>query len=198
PIPLITPGAEALTVSNNCPLQELSRAHKRKLDLCDLLEDIADSLPEPDRVLCMQAAAILTIELPMHHADEDLGLFPLLRKRCLPGDRFDAIADRLGEEHVDLEASLAEIVAMLRSYSGGAQSDGVDQAAGYALRGLFEGLRRHIAWEEATVMPLARERLQDDDLAELKQAMAEHRVGQRPDALGRKSNKGTLFSEADA
>lgn len=167
------------------PRKTLAKAHETKLQLCDLLEEIADNLPQPDRLQCMHAANILTRELPIHHADEDLGLFPILKERCQPEDRFDAIAARLSDEHVDIEASMAEVIAALNGYADGAPPASGGNAVGYALRGMFEGLRRHIAWEEATVTPLAKDRLTPEDWRELHGIMIELRVGARPNALMR-------------
>jgi cytochrome c553 len=167
------------------PLEALQEAHGRKQDLCDLLEMIADALPSPDRALCMRAAAQMTIELPVHHADEDLGLFPLLRARCRSEDRIEPVLDRLSDEHMDDEASMEEIVLLLRRFAAGNARDDQGAAAGYALRGFFEGQRRHIAWEEAVVMPLARARLSQEDLAQLSECMDQNRKGTRPCALRR-------------
>ena len=40
------------------------------------------------------------------------------------------------------------------------------------LRGFFISLRRHIRWENATVIPLARRTLTEADLAQLREAVA--------------------------
>jgi hypothetical protein len=46
---------------------------------------------------------------------------------------------------------------------------------GYMLRSFFESYRRHIAWENTIVLPLARARLTGEDLDKLGRAMAGHR-----------------------
>lgn len=167
------------------PLDEIDEAHVRKLALCDLLEGIADDLPNPDRANCMRAAAQITIELPIHHADEDLGLFPILRGCCRPEDRVEPLLARLEDEHLDDEATMEEIVTLLRRYAAGEASDSDADAAGYALRGFFEGQRRHLALEDVMVMPLARMRLNRADLKRLKHQMEQNRQGLRPSALRR-------------
>lgn len=167
------------------PLETLCAAHQRKLELCNMLETIADELPTPDRALCMRAAALITIELPVHHADEDMGLFPLLRARCNPTDRIEPVLGQLSDEHMDDEANMEEIVTLLRRFAAGDAGGAQGASAGYALRGFFEGQRRHIAWEEAVVMPLARARLSPSDLDTLSKRMAQNRKGVRPSALMR-------------
>jgi hemerythrin-like domain-containing protein len=44
------------------------------------------------------------------------------------------------------------------------------------LRSFFESYRRHIHWENAVVLPLARSRLNAEDLVRLEQAMYENRL----------------------
>ena len=50
---------------------------------------------------------------------------------------------------------------------------------GYMLRGFFETQRRHVAWENAVVMPLAYARLTQDDLRELSRVMLDNRKEKR-------------------
>lgn len=178
-------GSACVGVRSENPLDQIDQAHRRKLALCDTLEEIADRLPNPDRVMCMQAAAQLTIEAPVHHADEDLGLFPLLRMRCPQEDRIEPVIDRLKDEHLDDEAAIEEVATLLRTYAAGQEPSTSATGVGYALRGFFEGQRRHVAWEEATVIPLARLRLSKTDLHRLLGIMARNRCGARPSALQR-------------
>ena len=44
---------------------------------------------------------------------------------------------------------------------------------GYMLRGFFVAIRRHVKWENATVLPLARQTLTEVDLDELREAIIE-------------------------
>ena len=46
---------------------------------------------------------------------------------------------------------------------------------GYMLRGFFERYRRHVHWENQLVMPLARQRLNRDDLEQLAARLGENR-----------------------
>lgn len=167
-------------------LVRLEEAHETLKRLADLMEEIADDMPHPNRTACMHAAALLSGELPLHHADEDLGLFPVLRKRCLPEDRIDVVLDRLETDHVDDEAALAEIVPTLTGLAWEGELEIDPSSVGYALRGFFEAQRRHIAWEQALVMPLARVRLTADDWQQVAAAMQANRAGPKPDALARR------------
>ena len=181
--------------SNPLSLDALSRLaaeHVEQRALCDMLEAIADMLPRmPERRRCLEALEMLERHLPMHHADEELGLFPLLKARCGPEDRIEAILAELEDEHVDDEALLTEVVLTLRALAADRGPEREPAIAGYVLRGFFESQRRHIAWEEATIMPLALERLRSCDLAALGEAMADNRRGARPDVFMRRGCDGS-------
>lgn len=165
-----------MTLQRN-PLDVIAAAHHSQVQLCDALERIADGLPdEVDRRLCVQVADLLRYDLPLHHDDEELALFPMLRTRQNPGDRLDVILDRLASEHAsdnDLASEIADSLEQL----GRGEAVANPEMFGYMLRGFFERYRRHIQWEEELVMPLARRRLAADDLKNLARRMERNRGG---------------------
>ena len=68
-------------------LDLIEHEHHIQAQICDSLEQIADDLPDgADKRLCAQVASALREELPLHHRDEECGLFPLIERRALPGD----------------------------------------------------------------------------------------------------------------
>jgi hemerythrin-like domain-containing protein len=158
------------------PLEIIQHAHLAQSELCDALERIADGLPDDvDRRLCAWAASSLKYDVPLHHRDEDQGLFPQLRRRAWPSDSMDAILDRLTHEHdsdTDLGTELAEWLDHLAEGRRLANPDMV----GYMLRGFFESYRRHLHWEDTLVMPVARRRLGDDDFIVIAEVMERNRV----------------------
>ncbi len=117
---------------------------------------------------------MLRVDLAVHIRDEEEGLFPLLRQRALPSDNFDEIAEVLSLEHASDEGFAEEIVDQLESLKDGKRPHNPDML-GYMLRGFFETQRRHLAWEDAVVLPLARERLTAVDLRKLSGIMLENR-----------------------
>jgi hemerythrin-like domain-containing protein len=163
------------TVFARNPLDMIAHAHGMQMQLCDALERIADGLPDDvDRRLCAQAASSLTYDLPLHHHDEETGLFPLLRKRALAEDQVDEILSRLAAEHVTDTDFAGEIVESLEILGRGEKVRNPDMV-GYMLRGFFERYRRHVHWENTLVIPLARLRLTDEDLESLSQLMERNR-----------------------
>lgn len=157
------------------PLDVIANAHATQVQMCDAMERIADGLPEDvDRRLCAQVAACLQFDLPLHHHDEEMALFPLLRQRALPEDGLDQILERLAHEHSSDNDFASEIAEALETLSQGGRPANPEML-GYMLRGFFERYRRHVHWENALVMPLARLRLTPEDLEVLQASMSESR-----------------------
>lgn len=126
----------------------LKRAHDAQLTLCEALEEIADSLPaNVNRQKCIYAAKSLVPLVNGVHRYEEEALFPLLERKGA-GDRemADAIA-RLKFEHVEDECFAEELTDTLTRLGSGDGSVNAE-AAGYMLRGFFELIRRHIAFEQ--------------------------------------------------
>ncbi len=157
------------------PLDMIAHAHAVQVQMCDAMERIADGLPDDiDRRLCAQVAACLQFDLPLHHYDEESSLFPLLKMRALPDDGLEGILDRLASEHSSDTDFASEIAESLEVLGQGKKSPNPDML-GYMLRGFFERYRRHVQWENALVMPLARIRLTAEDLDALAASMESNR-----------------------
>jgi len=157
------------------PLDRLEQAHAFHASLCDMLEAIADSLPdEVDALQCRQALTCLQLELPLHHKDEEDGLFPLLELRAKPEDKLPEVMAQLSLEHATDESFSDELSHELDSLSQGHHPQNPNML-GYMLRGFFENYRRHLHWENTVLLPLARKRLTSSDLKQLAKTMQEHR-----------------------
>ena len=167
--------SEKLSPLARNPLDMIASAHAVQVQMCDAMERIADGLPdEVDRRLCAQVASCLQFDLPLHHHDEEEGLFPLLRQRAMPEDGLDQILERLAQEHSSDNDFASEIAEALETLSQGGRPANPEML-GYMLRGFFERYRRHVHWENTLVMPLARLRLTAEDLAALQARMNESR-----------------------
>ncbi len=167
------------------PLDFIATEHERQLLACEWLkqhaEDIAEGCGAPNAAIL----GFLTKDLPLHTADEEKSLFPLLRKRCQPEDNIEQTLDQLHSEHA-LDGDVAEfIVSDLAVIAKGAVLINPIHLA-INLRNFAESHRRHVAWENAIVLPLAHRRLTEADLIGLGQAMADRRGLKFPE---RASNK---------
>ena len=158
---------DAATCQAPDPIAILREEHALQNELCDLLEAIADGLPHQfDRSLADVSVSILETGMPSHMRLEEEALFPLLRRRISATHALHSALECLEHEHDRDGAALVEIIDALRSAITDGRVSNPDML-GYMLRGFFDGQRRHIAWEEAVVLPVAREVLTPDDLREL-------------------------------
>jgi hypothetical protein len=161
------------------PLAMISREHSEHLDLCTRLEEIADSLPNNvDRHACTCAALALRYRVGVHHTLEEEVLFPLLTARAGGDVALMGTLLRLKDEHRTDEGYCDEVLELLTALSTGARPANAE-AAGYLLRGLFECMRRHIAFEEDHLLPKAREVLEEGDLQTLALKMEKIRTGRK-------------------
>jgi hemerythrin-like domain-containing protein len=167
-------------LSSRNPLDVLAQEHRFQAEVCNGLERIADGLPdEIDRRLCQQVVSCLRYDLPLHHRDEEEGLFPLLRRRAAEGDSIHEVLDHLERDHSTDEGFADELIETLERLAAGHRPPNPEMV-GYMLRGFFEGYRRHIHWEETLVIPLARQILTEADRAELAARMSANRLGEQP------------------
>ncbi|TDI57909.1 MAG: hemerythrin domain-containing protein [Alphaproteobacteria bacterium] len=157
------------------PLALMRLEHKRQRQVWDRLEALAEELStDPAFNEAAAILAILTEELPRHAEDEEADLFPLLERRCLPDDNIGDIVAQLRSEH-ELDEDLSNfIVSDLEVLAKGAKLANPVRLL-FNARAFAEAQRRHIAWENTVLLPLARRRLTEADLKELGRNMAARR-----------------------
>lgn len=157
------------------PVEYFYAEHFRQRCLCVALDEVMASPSDPR--VPKRAAAILEFlehELPRHIEDEEQTLFPMLRLRCKAEDRIDQILGLLCEEHERDDVLGAALMAGLRRIAAGTASPSWD-AFWRAATAFSETQRRHLAWENAVVLPLVRKRLNVADMVALGRAMAARR-----------------------
>jgi hemerythrin-like domain-containing protein len=124
----------------------LDRAHTEQLALCRELEEIADSLPASiNRQKCIYAAKALGPLIKGIHHYEETVLFPQLQSNPDATEALGPTLERLKFEHCEDECFAEELTDALLKLGSGEQVN--MEAVGYMLRGFFEGIRRHIAFE---------------------------------------------------
>jgi hemerythrin-like domain-containing protein len=156
-------------IVSDSPLDLFYQEHEQQELVFAKLEQIADDLPdEVDGYMFAKVSVYLKQDLAIHIRDEEDGLFLLLSKRALPEDNVGEILAQLQREHMTDEGYANELSESLEEIAcGGRPKD--PNALGHMLRACFESHRRHLAWENAVVLPLAKKRLTSDDLEELAQ-----------------------------
>lgn len=161
------------------PLARIAETLKTKQWICDLVEKIADSLPEPSSLLCLRAGCVLRDDLPRYLADFGRYLLPRLRDRHSDSKWIMRMLDQIEADHVQLEMSIDEVADLLERIGAGKARHQERIVAGYALRGFFEGLRRQISWEQALILPLAGESLTREDMQAIAEGIRKNRRSQR-------------------
>lgn len=157
------------------PLGFILAEHYRQRVLCDRLDAMTEE-HEVDPV-ASHAAELLSFlkqDLALHTADEEQDLFPLLRKRCPEDDGIDSVLSQLSAEH-ELDQDLVEfMIDDLELLAGGLDLANPVRFLVNA-KELATTQRRHLSWENRTVLPIARRRLTNEDLVDLGRAMAARR-----------------------
>lgn len=161
--------------SFGAPIDFIAIEHEHQLAVCAVLDRL---LRNPRHGA--QPATVETIrdyllhDLPMHIADEEEDLFPLLRRRCPESDDVEGIFAILHQEH-KIDGRLNKVVSDDLEFivSGRAFLD-----PARFLMNLFafvETQRRHLAWENSVVLPRARRYLTIEDCTSLGRRMAARR-----------------------
>lgn len=155
------------------PLEYILADHLRQRVLCILCEQLAEA-DGLDIRIAEEVVSYLKTDMVVHVIDEEQDLFPLIRRRAQEGDDIEDALGQLSGEHAS-EEDLAKSI-----------TDGLEDAIAQPDQALSEQLkqhltdfaqneRRHLALENATVMPLAKVRLSDRDLGDLSARMAARR-----------------------
>ena len=156
------------------PLDFFFAEHFRHRQLCGLIDQLsAATFFDPGPIA--EVIDFLRFEAPIHIIDEEEDLFPLLRRRCLAEDEVEGVLGVLSAEH-KADGVLGRAV---RTYlercldsraAPGANLDGRRDLAAFAAQE-----RRHLALENAVVLPIARQRLTPEDLTGLARRLAARR-----------------------
>jgi len=131
----------------------------KQLELCNSLEDIADSLPDDvDPQDCLHTARALYPAVKSAHEFEENVLFPVLDEIKKSDAALESSLERLRYEHWEDESYAQELTDVLMDWAKGDKSRN-PETTGYMLRGFFEGIRRHIAFEGEHIIPKVRQML---------------------------------------
>jgi len=154
------------------PLDWIVDEHFRQRAVCHVLERIARNPRHGGNAEEVEEALdYLEDELPLHIADEEDDLLTLLSRRCQIGDRFGEISVALRENHVSQRWLSGAMLPELRRLIAHEPLGNPVQFFGNAVR-LSAMIQRHLIWENAVLVPLARRRLKNPDFPYLAGKMA--------------------------
>ena len=122
--------------------------------ICAELEAIADSLPaSADHQMCIQVTRSLLPLIKQAHQFEEDQLFPQLLKVSDPHLDLAQTIKRLHAEHLSDEDYAEELCNAISSFLADVYHSKAENL-GWMLRGFFESIRRHIAFEREHILPL--------------------------------------------
>lgn len=156
------------------PLSFFFAEHYRHRQLCRAIDELSASTFF-DAARIAEVVDFLRFEAPIHIIDEEEDLFPLLRRRCLTEDDLEGVLGVLSAEH-KADAVLGGTVRRhLEQCLEKRLAPGGDLEMRKALAAFAAQERRHLALENAIVLPIARLRLTAEDLTGLSRRLAARR-----------------------
>ena len=155
------------------PLDYILADHLRQRVLCVLCEQLADA-KDLDSTIATEVVAYLKSDMVVHVIDEEQDLFPLIRRRAKEGDDIEQALGQLSGEHAS-EEGLAQTITQGLETALAHPGTKLDDELRTALRQFANNERQHLALENATIMPLAKVRLNERDLRDLAARMAARR-----------------------
>ncbi|HAY08201.1 MAG TPA: hemerythrin domain-containing protein [Hyphomonas sp.] len=156
------------------PLIWFFAEHYRHRDVCARLLEAVRSVTCDEQSL-REIFNFLDTDLPLHVIDEEDDLFPLLRRRCEPDDQIEKVLGMLSAEHANDMNEAAAVKLLVAA----ALAEGRGLACYNDAPSIIEPFclqqKRHIALENAVVLPIARHRLNSEDLRSLGRRLAARR-----------------------
>jgi len=156
------------------PLSVIVQNRTTQRTICDNLEQIADQLGGPvDHDLCLSVLQRLENDLPLYHLDEEL-FFSVLCSQNETDQTLAKLAELATAEHRINEMYFFELAEPLSDIGTGGERYNIN-TVGYMLRCCFEGLRRHLNWEDAVLVHGHLEMLTGPGLKTLEAGLARNR-----------------------
>lgn len=153
------------------PLDQIMGHLNDAEEICDLLEAVADRLPQTVSFACREISQACMHDLPRLYDEIRFALVPIMRARVNGDAANAAILDRLEADITHDSARFGELMELLDCYSEKSDTRLAPDAFGYALRGYFESMRRILLWQRMVLLPLAEKVLEESDLEKLEEAL---------------------------
>ena len=173
PISMTDRSPKTASVSND-PLSVIVQDRSNQRVICDHLEQIADQLGgSVNRDLCHSVLQSLESDLPLYHLDEEL-FFSVLCSQDESDRALAKYAELATAEHRLNETYFFELAEPLSDIGAGGTLYNIN-TVGYMLRCCFEGLRRHLNWEDTVILDGRLETLTAPGLRTLEAGLARNR-----------------------
>lgn len=144
-------------------IEFLLSEHLNHRRMCRSLEELAVA-QDFDALKITALVDFIRFDLTLHVIDEEEDVFPLLRRRCLPEDDIEEILDRLAAEHAQDKTLSERARDVLNACLIVRRPPHAIEGGAETLRAFAHHERRHLALENAVIIPLARRRLNAADI----------------------------------
>lgn len=144
-------------------IEFLLSEHLNHRRMCRALEDLSVA-QDFDALRITALVDFIRFDLTLHVIDEEEDVFPLLRRRCLPEDEIEQILDRLAGEHAQDKTLSERARDVLNACLIVRRPPHAIEGGAETLRAFAHHERRHLALENAVIVPLARRRLSMADI----------------------------------
>lgn len=156
---MVDSGAESGRMNPSAtPQSAFARVFADYLDsqkiICDELEAIADSLPRSmNKEACLRVSQALLPLLKRAHQFEESQIFPLLTTAQNAHLDLALTIGRMRSEHLSDEDYAEDLCKAILNNLKNADRHSAENL-GWMLRGFFESIRRHIAFDREHILPL--------------------------------------------
>lgn len=155
------------------PLDHLAAENARLLRVCAQLEIIALNASRLAQHSIPVLVPYLRWDYPAHLDWLERSFLPLLESACFVGDSVSGpIAQLVMEQGLD-RSKAVRLAGLLTEYGQDA-SEGLEQRVALASGSFADTQKRHVAWLDMTVFPLAQERLTAEHMKELGRTLEGH------------------------
>lgn len=162
------------------PLDCLAGRRLNLLALCTVLDALPSRGIALARLLAPGIAGYLTHDFAALATEEEDELLPRLASRLLLGDDLDELVDQLRDEHRRDLAAAHALAVQCRNFAEGEDEEWPELSD--SLVNFAERQRRHLLWEDATIITMARQRLIAEDYADWKRSAGGcYRISTSPD-----------------
>jgi hypothetical protein len=144
------------------PLDLLVGLRLNLLAVCAIFKALPSGSATLTRTLAAAFAAYLSRDFVNLIVEEEEGLLPHLNRRLMLGDDLDDVISQLSDEHRQDREQAKILAARCSDFAAGTDEDWPELCE--ALAHFAEKQRRHLTWEDATILPMARNRLSGEDL----------------------------------
>ncbi len=156
------------------PIDFIVVEHLKHRILCWIIDNIANEKYINNDVL-LSTIDYLDGDFKLHIEDEEKELFPALLRRAKPEDDLEELIAELMQEHATDKKDALLVKDCLQHIVDNRGGRGPSRASRALLRRFSANERQHLIVENGIVLPLARVRLQKDDLARISAGMTKRR-----------------------